>query len=230
MEKIDSHKNYYYIYFSISALLWLGYFYFTFTSPIDPENRYALTNPVTVRLLQISLVVPIMIIWVFGAYAVNGLRKYIDLIKGTIEAKGLTKIALGIAVLLFGLALNSFIGSMRGYYTPMNYYDDFLGLIDADTTRLDVIRAFTITTQYLSVLWTLVPYSLMFMGSWILISRTAINLVDDFKNRLFFPLFALVLAVMMYLILFFQNPIRQVALYPEAGQLPTYFFPDYRKN
>ncbi len=224
MQDTHSHKIYYYIYFVISALLWLGYFYFTFTSPIDPENRLGLTNPLSVRLVQVSFAVPIMLIWAFGAYAVNGLRKYVDLIKGTVEAKGLARISIGIALLLFGFALNSFIGSVRSHYNPINYYNDVLGLIDGDTTRLDVLRSFTILTQYLSVLWTVIPYGFMFFGAWTLLKSS--QLVSDFKKRLFFPVFALILSVMMYLMLFFQNPIRQVALHPEEGQLPTYFLPD----
>lgn len=224
MQDSHSHKIYYHIYFAISVLLWLGYFYFTFTSPIDPENRLGLTDPFKVRLIQASLALPIMLIWAFGVYAVNGFRKYIDLIKDTVESAGLIKIVIGIAILLFGFALNSFIGSIRGHYNPINYYNDVLGVIDADTTRLDVLRVFTILTQYLSVLWTIIPYVFMFWGSWVLLKSS--QLVADFKRRTFFPIFALVLTTMLYLVLYFQNPIRQVPLYPEQGQLPTYYFSD----
>ncbi len=224
MKDPHSHKLYYTVYFIISALLWLGYFYFTFTSPIDPENRYGLVNPLTVRLIQVSFIVPIMLIWAFGAYALNGLRKYIDVIKGAPEAKGLTRMAMGIGMLLFGLAFNSFIGAIRGHYNPLNYYDDVLGVISATTTRLDVLKTFTILTNYLSVFFTVVPYALMFAGAWALLKTS--NLTADFKNRLFFPLFALGLVIMIYLMLFFQNPIRQVPQYPELGQLATYFLPD----
>lgn len=223
MNNYHPHKIFYTVYFVISALLWLGYFYFTFTSPVDPQNRLGLTDPTTVRLIQVSFVLPIMIIWGFGAYAVNGLRKYLDLIKDAPEAKGLSRIALGIALLLLGLTFNSFIGSIRGHYNPSNY-NDILGLIDADTTQLDVRRGFVILNHYLSVLWTVLPYSFMFIGSWMLL-KTA-GLVGAIQSRLFFPAFALVLASMMYLMLFFQNPIRQAPLYPDLGQLATYYLPD----
>ena len=219
-----SHKDFYSIYFIISALLWMGYFYFTFTSPIDPENRYGLTDPTTVRLIQVSFVLPIMVIWGFGAYAVNGLRKYLDLIKGTPEEAGLSRISLGIALLLLGFAFNTFVGSIRGHYNPINNYHDVLGLIDGDTTRLDVLRGFVILNHYLSVLWTVLPYTFMFIGSWLLVKTS--GLVKNLTSKLFFPAFALILASMMYLMLFFQNPIRQEPLRPDLGQLATYYLPD----
>ena len=221
---MNSRKNFYYAYYAISILLWGIYLYATFHSPIasadDPINKYKLTETAT-RQIQLSIVIPIFIIWAFGAYAVYGLQKYVSLIKGTKEESGLSKICLGIAALLFSLPFNSAFGTIRTYYTPTINPVDVLGVFPA-LSRADVLMYLTIATNYLSVVFTVVPYALMFYGSWTLLK--VLQLVGDFKKRLFFPIFSLVLAMFIYIMLFFLNPIRQTS--SDITIQPTYFLSD----
>ncbi|HEY4496708.1 MAG TPA: hypothetical protein VI432_00985 [Candidatus Paceibacterota bacterium] len=104
------------LYGALSILLWLSYMVLTFNAPRSESRLIANLTDLQIFYLQISVVLPILLIWVFGFLAVFALDTYIRKIKGSEDASALKFIYWGVAILVFNLVFNSFLSSIASYY------------------------------------------------------------------------------------------------------------------
>jgi hypothetical protein len=126
------------------------YSWLTLISPVDNETltRYDITV-VQLRLLLVTLLVPIVLIWTAAFYGFSKFKEYADYIQQRPDGKHLAKVALGLGVLAFGLALSSIITSVLAYFS----YD-----------HLDLVPTAVIIENYLNLAVAAVASYLIYRG------------------------------------------------------------------
>ena len=89
--------------------------------PSDPEtlSRYDMSQT-QARLLNLTIVVPLLGIWYLALKGFIRLREYSKLIRGTNEGWAFTLLANGLMVLAFGLPINSIISAIFNYVSVNN--------------------------------------------------------------------------------------------------------------
>lgn len=83
---------------------------FMFPRSIATLSRLELT-PVQYRLLSLTVIIPIALIWFAAFYGYNKLRNYTDMIKGTPDGQHVGLITTGIMILAFGLPVQALISA-----------------------------------------------------------------------------------------------------------------------
>jgi hypothetical protein len=83
-----------------------------FTLPIDPDTlqRYQLTE-LKAKLLNLTVIVPLMLIWLTALYGFISLKQYANKVAGSKEGRAFRYLSLGLMVLAFSLPLNSLIAT-----------------------------------------------------------------------------------------------------------------------
>src|SRR3989344_7151292 len=140
-------KNYS-LYYLVTAGLWALYVVLTFLSPLQANNRYNLST-LQSQLLRISIILPILVIWLVLVYGLVQLKRYTDSIEGSPEHKHYNYMVLGLWALVAGLILPSFI-SFIGAYQP-----------DAFETK----RFVSITNRYINIASMLATCYYLLAGS-----------------------------------------------------------------
>ena len=92
------------------------YVILAFILPTDPQtlSRYGLTQ-LSARLLNLSIVVPISLIYLSALYGFIHINNYANKVIGTKEGPHFKRLAEGIGVLVFSLPVTSIVGSLRSY-------------------------------------------------------------------------------------------------------------------
>lgn len=105
----------------VFVFLVVGYLLLTFLLPPSQESlaRYQI-SPGTLRLLQVSVALPLIAIWAAGAYGFSRLRDYAQLIGGAKEAKSVEYIAGGLMILALGQPLQSTAAAGLRYLARSN--------------------------------------------------------------------------------------------------------------
>lgn len=143
----------------IFLLLMVAYGLTVLLIPPSPESlaRYNLTET-KARLINLSVVIPLLLIWLTALYGFSSLKKYADSIERAKEGNAFTLLANGLMVLAFSLPINSLAGIL------VRYIRDNHG---------DYIEFATISRNYLSLLLYLIGYTIIAIG--------AARLVKEFK-------------------------------------------------
>lgn len=102
-------------------LLTTGYVAVALFGPIDPAtlSKYSLTLG-GARLLTLSIVVPIVAIWMSALYGLLRFREYAKVVEDTKEGKAFKYIALGITLLAFSLPVAGMVSSTLGAIAVRN--------------------------------------------------------------------------------------------------------------
>ncbi|HJQ08752.1 MAG TPA: hypothetical protein VJ836_04710 [Candidatus Saccharimonadales bacterium] len=106
-------KHYLYVFLGLIAL----YAVLVFTLPSDPRilEKYHLTQG-GVRLLILSIVIPIIAIWLSAFYGFAKIKEYAQSVKDTSEGKPFESIANGLMVLVFSLPLLAAASTALTYF------------------------------------------------------------------------------------------------------------------
>lgn len=97
------------------------YVIFTFATPPNPETlaRYDLTVS-QARLLNLTVIVPLVLIWLTALYGFVNLKQYADRVAGTKEGKAFKFLSYGLLVLVFSLPINSFTSAIVRHVSSGN--------------------------------------------------------------------------------------------------------------
>ncbi len=138
-------------YVLLFIVLLLIYVCLTFGLPADPETlrRYNLTET-KVRLINLTIVVPLVLIWLTALYGFISLNKYAQAVSETKEGRAFRFLALGLMVLAFTLPLNSIIASAVRYIS---------------TNHTNLLIPATVTRNHLTVLFSLIAFLLLVTGA-----------------------------------------------------------------
>lgn len=131
----------------VAVVVYLGV---TFLLPVDMQNaaRYNL-SATSLRLLSATVVVPLMLIWGAAFYGYAKLRRYSDTIKSSAEGQAVATTANGVMVLAVGLPITSIINKLL----------KFIG-----QSHTNLATGFTISTNYVSLLFPLIAFFLISVG------------------------------------------------------------------
>lgn len=112
-------------------------------------QRYNLSET-QVQLLNLTIVLPLMFIWAAAFYGYAKLRRYSDTIKSTPEGKSVALITNGIMIQALGLPITSIVNKVLRYVGQQH---------DA------LLTPFTISTNYVSMLFPLIAFVLIGIGA-----------------------------------------------------------------
>jgi hypothetical protein len=103
----------YVLVFVALVLIYIG---IVFSVPTDPAalERYGITD-VQAKLINVTVVAPLVIIWLTALYGFVNLKKYADTVADTQEGPAFKYISAGLMILAFSLPLNAIIGSVTRY-------------------------------------------------------------------------------------------------------------------
>ena len=188
--------------YPVLALLSVIYVALTLLAPIKPNN-FDLSN-MQVRLLQLTLVVPILVIWFLIVFGGVRFKNYALLIKGSDEAKGTSLVANSLLFIGFGgIIVNIF-----------NLGHNFVGA--------QLTEEFTIAHNLLNVLVQLGSYGLLYVGSTHLLKSIGVKGADARKS--IYPQLAMSVAIAAYGALMFLNPYRNST--PDPAKYNSFYLPD----
>jgi hypothetical protein len=206
MPKHENHVPSARNYILLFILVVLGYCALTFFSPISQSalNRFNVTEA-QMRLIQLSFVIPIVLIWVAAAYGAFQVRKYAAAIKGSPDGEAFASISNGLGVLVGGLIAASLIGTIRSY-------------IPDNPSQLATLQ---VVTNYFNLAYALAAFALLFKGSRQLLAVGRTKLPSG--KAIFSAILALVaFAGVTYLV--FKNPYRNGT--PDASKYQSYYLSD----
>lgn len=187
----------------VYLLLVVSYVVATFTAPVK-GNTFSL-NRFTLGLVQLSFVLPIILIWLAGLYGSSNLKQYVLTLKKAGEQAALRTVANGIIVLVSGLIVGSLLGSVRSYALGTDGYE-----------------AYRITYNYVTVLIPLVGMYLVYRGSRRLAEAVGVGPVD--KKRQVIAGLILAAACVCVLTALFGNPYRSST--PDPIRFNSYYLTD----
>jgi MFS family permease len=138
-----TQRHKYYLALIIAVIV---YIFGTLLGPLGP-NRFNLT-PAKTHLLQLSIALPAIFIWVAAVYGGERLKTYASGIRKYNDGKALNKFATGLLILAF----SSLIGGIYGMLRAWAMKDGWLS-------------PFTILANYLAVILPLIAFSYLYTGS-----------------------------------------------------------------
>jgi hypothetical protein len=199
------NRLYYILPFAVIVLAYLAAVY-----AIPPESstltKYSLT-PSQARVLSLSIVVPIVIIWSFGLSGLIKFREYAEKISKDRDGQAFMKISAGLAVLVYGLPLSSLISTAVNYFTRENP---------------DLIPSGTILVNYVALGVMILSFYIIHKGARLLVSNIKQTPVSA-HYRVWQLLFGLLSVLLVYSTL--KNPARSV---PTEGVVKAvYYLPDW---
>lgn len=183
------------------------YVILTFSIPPDPAalERFGI-SALQSRLLSLTIVVPLILIWWAAFYGVVRLCHYVDLIKGSPDGEPLFRIAKGLTVLAISLPIGSILSALLNYI---------------GRTSPDLLPKTVIVNNYISISMVLLAVVLISLGA-----RDLVNLVNK-KPRLFhrvLPLAFFSIVGTAYVVISLTNEYR-VQPNPITGRA-THYLPD----
>lgn len=140
------------------ALILFIMLYAGLTFGVEPDTdtleRYQLT-PGGLRILLLSIALPLVVIWYAAFYGFAKFKAYSALIKQSPEGRAYRQLANGLMVLAIGLPLTSVVSA---------------GLRNVTRSTPDITAAATITENYLGVVIALVAFTLIGRGARLLLA------------------------------------------------------------
>jgi len=94
------------------GVLWLVYALLTVF--IHQSNTYQLST-IQLLLLQLTIIVPVLLIWLVALYGAVRFKQYAYLIKGSPDGRALDLVTTGLLVLILSFIAQSILGSLRWY-------------------------------------------------------------------------------------------------------------------
>lgn len=172
-------------------VLWGIYLILTFTAP-NTSTQLQL-SPQGLIWLRLSVAIPYLLTWLAAAYAFIKIKRYALAIAPSKESRAFSKIGIGISILLGGLMLATFSGSIRTHF------------VGHDELR----SVFTIINNYCYVFPYLFAFLYLLKGALILVRQEGGFAITK-KQYLFYGI-PLVIFAYFWLELIFSNQYRIIA-------------------
>ncbi len=181
-KKPRSNKAYY----ALVVAIWLGYATLTYFSPTRGVAHYNLSLSQT-HLLQLSIVVPLLAIWLVAAYGALRFRRYANMIKSSPDGGAVDTLSNGLVVLVIYLLSSTLVGSIAPYFANTGY-----------ASTAVIIR------NYLPLALALYSFGLLYQGS---LKLTALIKAPTWRgSRVILFLIPYCIFAVFYTWVFYLNP------------------------
>lgn len=181
----------------------IAYSYLTLTAPIT-NNKYNLSLFQT-RLLQLSLVIPIFVILWAALYGAVRFKAYSLKIKDSPDGQSLNLVSNGLLMLAYGLIIQSVLGTLKQKF-----------LLNGG------LENFTVLTNYLAIIFPLIAFSLMLVGSARLVQISKHLHTEYIRVSVFVIGIASMASIYTYGVL--HNPYRNMT--PDPNTYQSYYLSD----
>lgn len=191
--------------YGLLGLAAIGYAVATVRTPIGPRaHTYDLTIE-QIRMLQLSLVLPIIAVWFTALWGSLRFKAYAASIYEGADGRALNSIANGLLVLVAQLSIGGLLQSTSKY---------LLHWFTAATI--------TITINYVAVVLSLIAFALMYRGAWQLAKLVNFK---DYRRSKVSAFIILAIVGILYGWVLAHNPDRLRSLDP--GNIVPYYLPDW---
>ncbi len=150
-------------YYIATLLATVYYVIMTFSTPVR-ENTFKLSDKQLFNL-RLTVVIPVVLIWLIGTYGVAKFKSYAASIKDSPDGKGFNTIANGLAFLLYGGLVTSLYSVTIGYWATSA----------SIATRTRISNAYAIIVP-------LIAYFIILKGARMLVKT--VHAKSDFISRL----------------------------------------------
>lgn len=191
--------------FSYTALAIASALYvaLTFMGPVDSaSNRYEL-SATKIHLLQLTIVIPVVIIWFVALWGSLRFKAYALSIKASPDGQALNRLSNGLLLLVGGLVASSLIQAAEDIFAQWGY-----------------MEVWTVFHNISAAALALLAFVFIFLGS----QRLA-GIVKKADKSKWSPMVMVTLMGMAYVWALANNPYRQDS--PNPLDTPSYFLPDW---
>jgi len=199
-----SNKKILILFISLSVIYLLEALFIS--SDASARSKFNL-SATEVKLLSLTVTLPIIFIWMLGCYAYIKFRSYVDTIAKDKDGRVFRIISYGLLALFLWLPISSVFSNMATYLYRTN---------PSWTAPL------VITNNYINLALVLVGFALIYKGAYKLINLKESRNISGWK---YITLLPLVFISALFTFLTLNNPVRQ---FPSAD-VPTaaYYLPDW---
>ncbi len=192
--------------YGIFALIYIG---LALLDPIEQSQlaRLQITR-LQANLLLITIIAPLLSIWLAAFYGYARFKDYAEHIHGTRDGDAFSYIANGLGVLALSLPVTSIVSSIFNYFGDKNP---------------DLIPSFTIISNYFAIGFAFVAFMIIYRGAKSL-SRVVSARKAKFPRYIRYYVFLAALSL-LYIYLTFTNPIRHQP--NKENQEAIYYLPDW---
>lgn len=198
--KIPSLANNHYWLLIVGSAL---YILLTATAPIQ-NNKFHISIA-QLRLIQVSFVIPILLIWWMAFYGAVRFKNYSLVIKDSADGRGFDQVSNGLLVLAYGFLIQTVFSSLKTRLLTTNH-----------------LRSFTIINNYMAIIFPLVAFGLMLIGT------AKLSQLNKQHDGAYSQIALLVIAVAAFATLFtfslLKNPYRYTN--PDPSQFSSYYLSD----
>lgn len=159
------------------------------------------------RLLSLTFVIPLMVVWFFALYGFLRIKAYAAMISDSPEGKALTKLSNGLMILAYNLPLSSIIAALFNYWS---------------LRHPDMLAATTIAKNYIGVLVSVAAFVLIYNGA--LSLQRSLRIRQRFEHPYSLRSVGMIIvtsAVFVWLIL--ANPLNS----SNANEYAVYYLPNW---
>lgn len=202
---MNKSKIYLQTYFLITFILWIIYQIISFSTPVSESASTLGLSLLQIRLVQLSISIPILATWLIGIWGSINLWLFSDSLDERSTKKSFRRISVGIGILVSASILSTIIGAGQNY-------------IDVP----EVTRSTTIIRNYVYVFPTLVSLTLFYISSKSLARSVKIDQISSLKYTVAVLISLSITALYSWFIL--TNPLRQSSSDPSLS--PTFYISD----
>lgn len=204
------------VYYIIIGLAIALYLFLTFNTPTNPETleKYDLT-PANLFWLRMTLIVPILLVWVAGAHAFTAISRHVNLLRADTNIDSdnslfaFSKLRVGIGIIFW-----SFVAS-----SLMNTISTYIAGGGSDYAWRPMI---VILRNYINIFSLLIGFIFILMSAKLFLSKVSGEKRIS-KNWMIALGIIFSALAFIYLDLIFANPFRSVA---PPGENATFYLPD----
>lgn len=201
-QPMDRTSTFFYTGLAFVSALYLG---ITILTPINPQAITFNLGATQLRLLQLTIVLPIIAIWFAALWGSLRFKRYAQSIIGRPDGRALNQVASGLLTLVSALAISTVVQSLSPDMLDWGHH-----------------KAWVIFSNYLSVVMSLTAFALIARGAWALAA-----LVDYQKYRRYQWVAVVGLAALgvLYVWLLTANPYRTSS--PNPARITPYYLSDW---
>lgn len=108
-------------YYAIVVIGWLVYAALTIKAPSGAGVRHYHISSFQLTVIQTTIIVPVLVIWLIATYGAARLRRYADIIAGSADGGAIRMIALGTFMLLLYLITSGLVGALPAYFVDSRW-------------------------------------------------------------------------------------------------------------
>ena len=191
--------------YGVLGLIALAYVAVTLASPADQAVRDYHISMFQLRSLQLTIVVPVIMIWVVALWGSLRFKRYAKSITGSKDGKALNHVANGLLLLVYGLASSTALQAAQSLLRDTPWFSSQV-----------------IVGNYVDVVTVLVAFAVIYRGAWKLAALVKFRGLAAVHT-------AVILAVVgfgtTYAWLLAMNPYRQWS--PDISRIVPYYLPDW---